>query len=944
MSAFFVEHRPCAQCTTDRSSLASSQSGSSAPTLAPSHKFSRRKASVGAKKVFAEFFEDGTLTLMSVSGSLLFAENGQAAPSVVNKMSASCDVQVIGASSFLLLLMDEETWELKAESSDVANAWTLTIGKWLAKKNALQDERRKVLAAISRSNLTASQEAARELDRQDAILESASEGDKADMYQFLSLLSPTYISSFDKVPDSVRNVSNELFQRLSVDETVMDFENPTPQKKRLAVSLISLVEDFLETARHYGRIIVSEVFIPTKEKTIKPVSVGGVIGGEKFIVGNILYKFAIDVGVFGGDHASAAKVAGLELQGLRAYHSTQTNGLHFPLMAMIDKKGFRLIASALLPLKELIYGSNDAAFTIHRDNADMNKLVEKASAALNVKPHKVGLDESASKLMYSCVDLEGHMGADGRFYLLDFSRAMPPVTPTKNKPNSHLFEMFRPEFVAKYRAPLSSDAYSRFTMAQEDFQSNNEEIDAAVKTLFDNTIPAFAETFRDRFAYYKKVNVDLTKFRLSALMHEKGINVRYMGQIVQRLVGESGIVSGGAAVVGFLDLLDDEEGKKRYGDVQKEEDETDLRPEDFVCMEMVARAAKNIVRSRLRFMMEQLRVPVDEPFKGVVIKTLNELFSLSKDSQEFWADVLLPSVEKTFGIALKTLYKGVNTRKALFKRDGVPFLMWNRLCDMLGLEFAPTIRELLQSEPGIFDSPTVFSVTDLADLGDRVKKLDFTSVAEGYLAAVNAAEMEDASLYDLAELQWKKAEAHFSEALMHRPDDASFMVLVARVLTRLARLTNATSEHPMMIRALTLTARAAKLAHPSQVLEVKLARAAALEACGMVEESEMLFIQTVLSHTESVYCISAYTKFLKKRGDEGAKMANTIEEDVRRKTCMDLSQLVKAAQGSKTSSLRQLTSPQRSLNAARLMHVGGQMRGFDRDSLTQAATNRQAKE
>ena len=104
---------------------------------------------------------------------------------MVNKMSASCDVQVIGASSFLLLLMDEETWELKAESSDVANAWTLTIGKWLAKKNALQDERRKVLAAISRSNLTASQEAARELDRQDAILESASEGDKADMYQFL---------------------------------------------------------------------------------------------------------------------------------------------------------------------------------------------------------------------------------------------------------------------------------------------------------------------------------------------------------------------------------------------------------------------------------------------------------------------------------------------------------------------------------------------------------------------------------------------------------------------------------------------------------------------------------------------------------------------------------------------------------------------------------------
>ena len=68
------------------------------------------------------------------------------------------------------------------------------------------------------------------------------------------------------MPDSVTNVPNELFQRFSGDDLVLDFENPTPQKKRLAVSLISLVQDFLETARHYGRIIVSEVFIPTKEK------------------------------------------------------------------------------------------------------------------------------------------------------------------------------------------------------------------------------------------------------------------------------------------------------------------------------------------------------------------------------------------------------------------------------------------------------------------------------------------------------------------------------------------------------------------------------------------------------------------------------------------------------------------------------------------------------
>jgi len=31
--------------------------------------------------------------------------------------------------------------------------------------------------------------------------------------------------------------------------------------------------------------------------------------------------------------------------------------------------------------------------------------------------------------LYSAADVEGHLGVDGRFYLLDFSRTLPPVKP-----------------------------------------------------------------------------------------------------------------------------------------------------------------------------------------------------------------------------------------------------------------------------------------------------------------------------------------------------------------------------------------------------------------------------------------------------------------------------------------------------------------------------------
>ena len=33
--------------------------------------------------------------------------------------------------------------------------------------------------------------------------------------------------------------------------------------------------------------------------------------------------------------------------------------------------------------------------------------------------------------MYSACDIEGHLGTDGRHYLLDFSRSFPPESPYK---------------------------------------------------------------------------------------------------------------------------------------------------------------------------------------------------------------------------------------------------------------------------------------------------------------------------------------------------------------------------------------------------------------------------------------------------------------------------------------------------------------------------------
>ena len=102
--------------------------------------------------------------------------------------------------------------------------------------------------------------------------------------------------------------------------------------------------------------------------------------------------------------------------------------------------------------------------------------------ALNLKPHVCGATKSKTKTLCSAADIEGHCGIDNKvhtrsilnthhhsltpsqFYLLDFSRTMPPAQPDLQFHNGHLYRLLRYELVSKYPHPLCSDAYSGFIM------------------------------------------------------------------------------------------------------------------------------------------------------------------------------------------------------------------------------------------------------------------------------------------------------------------------------------------------------------------------------------------------------------------------------------------------------------------------------------------------
>lgn len=94
---------------------------------------------------------------------------------------------------------------------------------------------------------------------------------------------------------------------------IHEFDANTTLKDRIGVNvaLIHLYQDFLYSVRtyvtltftcslfrilsrasslRYGRIIISELYLPPEQRTIRPSQLGGVAGGVKYLVNNILFK------------------------------------------------------------------------------------------------------------------------------------------------------------------------------------------------------------------------------------------------------------------------------------------------------------------------------------------------------------------------------------------------------------------------------------------------------------------------------------------------------------------------------------------------------------------------------------------------------------------------------------------------------------------------------
>lgn len=424
--------------------------------------------------------------------------------------------------------------------------------------------------------------------------------------------------------------------------------------------LSSLSKKFVAIAQTYGRIIVRELHFPVERKTIRPMDLGGVIGGDKYVIGGILFKVARS-GFF-DDEEPAHKVAGHELKALTALFNVTMSAriaLALPMIAILDVLGHRLIALALCPINSstLVMGSCDAGVTIH-SNLEAEDKLKVAAKYLNLSEHYV-----KGCCCPLAVDTEVHKGTDGRLYAIDLSRVLPPQKPERSFPLGHLYRMLRPELVRTNPVALSSDAGSNFVAGESDAKDQLRAISEATVRLRTSIIPLAAASL-DQFHYGSSWEYFSLEHMHQCLhvLHAQGVNHRFLMEVKWLAQQRT-----------TMQLL---------------------------MIECVARQVKKTLRRVLRKTLALAEYGCYDVAVGEnVVSFLNSLFTeqQNEEGNSVWERLAI-DLQLYFGpVERERAVTGDDLRELVLDCPLGPVLVFSRLNEMLGLQWSSRVNRLVDA-------------------------------------------------------------------------------------------------------------------------------------------------------------------------------------------------------------------------------------------------------
>lgn len=325
----------------------------------------------------------------------------------------------------------------------------------------------------------------------------------------------------------------------------------------------------------------------------------------------------------GGD-AAAHAATGKDIIGVRIINQLGVDGINTLGSVVVDYRGVRVVAQSVVPgifrkqdtTTQIVYGSVDNGTTISAD-PEFHKLLEPVAKTLRFGEHAVTDAEGKEHKLYTSMDVKGLTGTDGRKYLLDLYRMTPVDVEflekecAENSDYPHKLVLLRPELieifwensVRKAVHEYAIEKSKKTTTTTDDEQPKEEaekdnkdstpadpmsgfefnmEFSPDAFTVSSVSSPEQETAVRNASKYLQETSIpalvrDLTAYNssplngdaLTATMHQRGINMRYLGQIATQLPS-----------------------------VEKNQSAKNVRR--LVLFEMISRAVKHIVRDLLR--------------------------------------------------------------------------------------------------------------------------------------------------------------------------------------------------------------------------------------------------------------------------------------------------------------------------------------------------------
>jgi len=219
------------------------------------------------------------------------------------------------------------------------------------------------------------------------------------------------------------------------------------------MALVKVHDEFIEAATKGAMAVVHKALPPLNP--VDPPSM------HMYIMNNIFFSYATDARELfkdvGGETAAFA-AANNDLKGILAINSLNITGLYTLLTAVIDYRGFRVVAQSIIPgilhreqTSQVVYGSLDMGKTIKYDQK-FHDFLRKASNMLHIADRTLTDDETKQFTLCAPLDIKGIVGTDGRHYVLDLVRMTPRDANYPEKKDYS--KILRPELIAKYCAYL----------------------------------------------------------------------------------------------------------------------------------------------------------------------------------------------------------------------------------------------------------------------------------------------------------------------------------------------------------------------------------------------------------------------------------------------------------------------------------------------------------